>query len=61
VAPFMPPVFGGRQIANFEVYSYPGLASYALGAAMLLLIVAALLTAWREEPVPNLRQQQVLS
>jgi hypothetical protein len=61
VAPFMPPVFGGRQIANFEVYSYPGLASYALGAAMLLLIVAAVLTAWREEPVPNLRQQQVLS
>jgi hypothetical protein len=23
VPPFMPPMFGGQQIANFEVYSYP--------------------------------------
>ena len=46
VAPFMPPVFGGQQLANFEVYSYPGLASYALGAAALAL-VAALYLSWR--------------
>ena len=32
VPPFMPPLFGYKQLANFEVYSYPTLASYALGA-----------------------------
>ena len=37
---FMPPLFGFRQIANFEVYSYPMAASYALGGAMLLLLMA---------------------
>jgi hypothetical protein len=46
VAPFMPPLFGGTQLANFEVYSYPGYASYALGAAGLALL-AALALAWR--------------
>jgi hypothetical protein len=46
VPPFMPPLFGGKQLANFEVYSYPGLASYALGAAAAAL-VAALLLSWR--------------
>jgi hypothetical protein len=47
VDPFMPPMFGYRQLANFEVYSYPGLASYALGSAMLLLIASGLM-AWRQ-------------
>ena len=47
VDPFMPPMFGSRQLANFEVYSYPSLGSYALGAAALLLILAVYL-AWRE-------------
>jgi copper chaperone NosL len=37
---FMPPLFGFQQIANFEVYSYPQAASYALGGAMLLLMTA---------------------
>ena len=46
VAPFMPPVFGGKQLANFEVYSYPALASYALGGAALALF-AALVLSWR--------------
>ena len=49
VDPFMPPLFGYKQLANFEVYSYPGMASYALGAAMLLLLVAAII-AWRQAP-----------
>jgi hypothetical protein len=40
VAPFMPPMFGHRKIANFEIYSYPGPASYALGGAMLVLVIA---------------------
>lgn len=46
VAPFMPPMFGGKQLANFEVYSYPALASYALGGAAIALL-AGLLLAWR--------------
>ncbi len=46
VEPFMPPLFGRKQLANFEVYSYPALASYALGAAALVLVVAFVL-AWR--------------
>ena len=46
VQPFMPPLIGGKQLANFTVYSYPALASYALGAAAVALL-AALLLAWR--------------
>lgn len=45
VPPFMPPLFGGQQIANFEVYSYPRASSYAMAASMLLL-VGALGWAW---------------
>lgn len=41
VPPFMPPLFGAKQLANFEVYSYPGLGSYALLLAFLLLAGAA--------------------
>jgi copper chaperone NosL len=47
VDPFMPPLFGSKQLANFEVYSYPGPASYALGAAMVLLALATFI-AWRQ-------------
>jgi len=47
VEPFMPPLFGFRQLANFEVYSYPGLASYALMGAAILLF-ASIFAAWRE-------------
>jgi hypothetical protein len=46
VAPFMPPMFGGKQLANFEVYSYPQAASYAMALSTLLL-AAALMVAWR--------------
>jgi hypothetical protein len=46
VDPFMPPMFGYKQLANFEVYSYPGAGSYMMGIAALL-IVAALLVGWR--------------
>jgi hypothetical protein len=45
VDPFMPPMFGFKQLANFEVYSYPDLASYALAAAGLLLLIALGLAA----------------
>jgi copper chaperone NosL len=40
VDPFMPPMFGYQKIANFEIYSYPALASYTMGAAMLALLIA---------------------
>jgi len=47
VPAFMPPVFGYRQIANFEVYSYPQGASYAMAIALALL-GAAFVIAWRQ-------------
>jgi copper chaperone NosL len=47
VPPFMPPMFGYKQLANFEVYSYPQAASYAMGLSTLLL-VGAFLVAWRQ-------------
>ena len=47
VDPFMPPMFGFKKLANFEVYSYPQLGSYALAAAALLLLLALVL-AWRQ-------------
>jgi hypothetical protein len=46
VAPFMPPMFGYRQIANFEVYSYPRAGTYAMVGAIGLLTLALGL-AWR--------------
>jgi hypothetical protein len=47
VDPFMPPLFGHKKLANFEVYSYPSASSYAL-AAVALLLAGALWLAWRE-------------
>ena len=46
VAPFMPPVFGGKQLANFTVYSYPGWASWLM-AASTVLVMLAMAVAWR--------------
>jgi hypothetical protein len=52
VPPFTPPLFGYKQLANFEVYSYPAAASYALALVGLVLVLAAVLTARsaRREP-----------
>jgi copper chaperone NosL len=47
VDPFMPPLFGYKKLANFEVYSYPRAGSYALGAVAVLLLLACVL-AWRQ-------------
>ena len=44
---FMPPMFGYRQIANFEVYSYPKAGSYVMGGVAVLLLGAAWF-AWRD-------------
>jgi len=54
---FMPPMFGFKQLANFGVYSYPGLGSYALGLVALCLALAVF-GAWRQgrrSPAPALR------
>jgi hypothetical protein len=48
VPPFMPPLFGYKKLANFEVYSYPGLGSYALGLVSLLLIGTLLVVGLRQ-------------
>jgi hypothetical protein len=43
VAPFTPPLFGHQHLANFDIYSFPGLGSFLLlGAAACLLLVLAL-------------------
>jgi len=47
VPPFMPPVFGFKQIANFQVYSYPQAGTYAM-AVVFVLLFAALFLAWRD-------------
>ena len=40
VDPFTPPIFGHMTMANFEVYSYPQLGSYFMGAVPILLLLA---------------------
>jgi hypothetical protein len=50
VPPFMPPMFGYQQIANFEVYSYPRAASYAMAAAVALLLAGLIWTWWQGRP-----------
>lgn len=52
VPPFMPPMFGYQQIANFEVYSYPRAASYAM-LAVVGLLVAALAQSWWQSREPR--------
>jgi hypothetical protein len=47
VDPFTPPLFGYKKLANFEVYNYPALGSYAL-AAVAVALLAALFLAWRQ-------------
>ncbi len=47
VAPFMPPLFGYKQLANFQVYSYPGPGSYAL-ALVAVALALVIWFGWRE-------------
>jgi hypothetical protein len=49
VEPFLPPLFGYKKLANFEVYSYPQVGSYALALAALCLLGACVLAyrQWR--------------
>jgi len=47
VEPFMPPMFGHRTMANFEVYSYPSAGS-AFMVLVVLLMAAAVWFSRRE-------------
>lgn len=49
---FTPPLMGYRKIANFEVYNYPHVGSYALVAVALLLLLA-LFAGWRAARRPE--------
>jgi hypothetical protein len=44
----MPPLFGHKTLANFEVYSYPAVGSYLLALVVVMLAVAVWL-AWRDD------------
>jgi copper chaperone NosL len=46
VEPFMPPIFGYKQVGQFDVWSYPALGSY-LFLAFGVLLVGAVLLSWR--------------
>jgi hypothetical protein len=60
VAPFMPPLFGHKKLANFEVYSYPAAGSYAL-AAVAVVLAAAVFLAWREGRADEAEEARVVA
>ncbi len=47
VEPFMPPIFGYKQVGQFDVWSYPALGSYLL-LVFGLLLVAGVFLSWRQ-------------
>lgn len=47
VAPFMPPIFGSKQMANFEVFNYPSAGTYFLLGFAVLMLLAMFLSARR--------------
>ncbi len=51
VPPFTPPLIGVKQIANFTIYSLPGIASYVMIAYLILLGVAIFLS--RRKPAES--------
>jgi hypothetical protein len=51
VAPFTPPLFGTKQLANFTVESYPAAGTYfmlAFALVVLAVIVVAARSGWRQ-------------
>ena len=47
VEPFMPPIFGYKQVGQFDVWSYPAFGSY-LFLLFGALLTGALLLSWRQ-------------
>jgi len=48
VPPFMPPMLGSQQLANFQVECYPGLGSLFM-IGFFLLLAAVILWTWRQQ------------
>lgn len=44
VEPFTPPLFGHQTMANFEVYNYPGVGTWLMVGAPILLVAAIVLS-----------------
>ncbi len=53
VAPFSPPMIGHNTLANFEVYSFPSIASYCMAVMPLFLFAAMWLSrrAWSKKRI----------
>lgn len=47
VEPFMPPIFGYKQVGQFDVWSYPALGSY-LFLVFGLLLAGGVFLSWRQ-------------
>ena len=47
VEPFMPPIFGYKQVGQFDVWSYPAIGTY-LFALFGALLMGALFLTWRQ-------------
>lgn len=47
VAPFTPPLFGHQHLANFDIYSFPGIGSFLLLGAAACLVAVVVLDARR--------------
>jgi hypothetical protein len=48
VAPFMPPIFGYKQVGQFDVWSYPALGSY-LFLVFGVLLAGGVFLSWRQQ------------
>lgn len=49
IKPFTPPIFGFAQVGQFKVWSYPGMASYALLMFGSLLLLSMALSLKRKD------------
>lgn len=47
VPPFTPPLFGHQHLANFEIYSYPGLGTFLMLGAGVTLSALLAWSAWK--------------
>ena len=60
VEPFMPPLFGHKRIAAFDVVSTPAAGSYAL-VAVAIVLAAAIFLAWREGRSDDAHEARVVA
>ena len=55
VPPFTPPMFGYKQLANFEVYSYPAAGTYLMAATALAVLVAVIVASRSDRSAGRVR------